>query len=69
LNFIEPCGADKSVGAACSRDSGTHRGYKPLPQKRSFQSFTDIVSGPVYAKVDGRRLAFPKEGRLCADGS
>jgi NADH:ubiquinone oxidoreductase subunit F (NADH-binding) len=43
MNLIEPCGADKSVGAACSRDSDTHRGYKTLPQKRSFQSLTGIT--------------------------
>jgi hypothetical protein len=47
LNSIEPCEDDKSVGAACSRDSDTHRGYKPLPQKPSVQSLKDIVAHPV----------------------
>jgi hypothetical protein len=43
LSCIELCSDNKSVGAACSRDSGTHRGYKTLPQKRSFPSLTGIT--------------------------
>ena len=38
------CAGGKLVGAACSRDSSPHRGYKPLLPKRNIQSLTSIGS-------------------------